>query len=61
MQEQTSKGKRCKRGGEKHERGGEKHERGGEKHERGDSEPEVVPMHSDGGVLAGSDESLQVM
>ena len=54
MQEQTSKGKMCKRGGEKHERGGEKHE-------RGDSEPEVVPMHSDGGVLAGSDESLQVM
>jgi len=30
------------------------------KHERGGG-PEVVPVHSDGGVLAGSDEGLQVM
>ena len=28
---------------------------------KGEGAPEVVPVHSDGGVLAGSDESLQVM
>ena len=31
-----------------------------EKHEM-EGRPEVVPVHPDGGVLAGSDEGLQVM